>query len=333
MKQQSGKQQDVGRQDSGRQSVKPQSARQQSIRQATEKEKQRELRYIEKKTPLRRMLDYLLMTVATGIYSAGVSLCLDPNSLAPGGVTGISVILNRVTGLETGTWILLLNIPILAVGMWKFGFKFIMSTVYCTTLTSLFTNLLAEMNALTDDLFLAAVVGGGLIAVGMGLVFKAGATTGGMDIVVKLLRLKMPYIKTGSLFLALDAAIVTMSALLLRNVERALYAGMAIFVTSVVLDLVLYGRDGAMLIYIISDSHEVITKRLLEELDIGVTYVNGSGAYSGREKNVIMCVIRKNLSFKAEEIVKEEDPMAFMIVTSATEIYGEGYKNLFSERL
>lgn len=298
-----------------------------------DKIKQRELKYIAKKTPMRRALDYLLMTVAAGLYSAGVSLCLAPNSLATGGVTGISIILNRVTGLETGTWILLLNIPILAVGMWKFGFRFILSTIYCTILTSLFTNLLAPVGALTSDLFLAAAVGGGLIAVGMGLVFKAGATTGGMDIVVKLLRLKMPYIRTGSLFLTLDAAIVSASALLFRNVERALYSGMAIFVTSIVLDLVLYGRDGAMLIYIISDHYEVITRRILEELDIGVTYVNGSGAYSGRQKNVIMCVVRKNLSFKAEEIVKEEDPMAFMIVTSATEIYGEGYKNIYSERL
>ncbi len=313
--------------------MKQPSAKQQNIRQATEKVKERELRSIDKKTPLRKVSDYLLMTVAAGIYAVGVSLFLDPNSLAPGGVTGISIILNRVTGLETGTWILLLNIPILAVGMWKFGFRFIISTVYCTALTSLFTNMLAPVDALTNDLFLAALVGGGLIAVGMGLVFKAGATTGGMDIVVKLLRLRMPYMKTGSLFLTLDAIVVTISAVLFRNIERALYAGLAVFITSIVLDVVLYGKDGAMLIYIISDHHEVITKRLLEELDIGVTYVNGSGAYSGRAKNVIMCVIRKNLSFKAEEIVKEEDPMAFMIVTSATEIYGEGYKNIFSEKL
>lgn len=321
------------KEDEERANMKQPSVKQQNIRQATEKVKERELRSIDKKTPLRKVSDYLLMTVAAGIYAVGVSLFLDPNSLAPGGVTGISIILNRVTGLETGTWILLLNIPILAVGMWKFGFRFIISTVYCTALTSMFTNMLAPVDALTNDLFLAALVGGGLIAVGMGLVFKAGATTGGLDIVVKLLRLRMPYMKTGSLFLTLDAIVVTISAVLFRNIERALYAGLAVFITSIVLDVVLYGKDGAMLIYIISDSHEVITKRLLEELDIGVTYVNGSGAYSGRAKNVIMCVIRKNLSFKAEEIVKEEDPMAFMIVTSATEIYGEGYKNIFSEKL
>ncbi|MDE6016555.1 MAG: YitT family protein [Acetatifactor sp.] len=305
----------------------------QSAKQAADKVKERELRFIEKKTPMRKVLDYLLMTVACGIYAVGVSLFLDPNSLAPGGVTGISIILNRITFLETGTWIFILNIPILAVGMWRFGFRFILSTIYCTSLTSLFTNIFSRYGAVTDDLFLAAMVGGALIAVGMGLVFKAGATTGGTDIVVKLLRLKMPFMKTGSLFLTLDAIVVTTSALLFRDIERALYAGMAIFITSVVLDVVLYGRDGAKLIYIISDHHETITKRLLEELDIGVTYVNGSGAYSGKQKNVIMCVIRKNLSAKAEEIVKEEDPLAFMIITSATEIYGEGYKNLFSEKL
>ena len=296
-------------------------------------QKERELHYIEKKKPLRRVFDYLLMTVAAAIYSAGVSLFLDPNSLAPGGVTGISVILNRLTSLETGTWILLLNLPILAVGMWKFGFRFILSTMYCTVLTSLFTNSFSGLGALTEDLFLAALAGGALIAVGMGLVFKAGSTTGGMDIIIKLLRLKFPYMKTGTLFLVMDAIVVTSAALLFWDIEKGLYSGMAIFITSVVLDLVLYGRDSAKLIYIISDNHESITGRILEELDIGVTYVNGSGAYSGKEKNVIMCVIRKNLSPKVEEIVKEEDPLAFMIITRATEIYGEGYKNIFSEKL
>lgn len=289
--------------------------------------------YARKKTPFRRALNFVRMTVAAVIYAVGVSLFLDPNSLAPGGVTGISIILNRLTAVETGTWIFLLNIPILAVGAWKFGFRFILSTIYCTLVTSVSTNVFSRFDALTDDLFLAALVGSSLIALGMGLVFKSGATTGGMDIVVKILRLKMPHIKTGSLFLTLDAAVVSISALVFRDIDRALYAGLAVFMTSVVLDLVLYGKDGAKLIYIISDHHEVITKRILEELDIGVTYMSGSGAYTGREKNVIMCVIRKNLSPKAEEIVKEEDPGAFMIITGATEIYGEGYKNIFSEKI
>ena len=304
-----------------------------TVKEAAAKAKARENRYIEKKTPAKHAMDYLIMTMGAVIYAAGISLFLDPNSLAPGGVTGISIILNRITSLETGTWILILNIPILIIGAWRFGMRFILSTLYCIAVTSLCTNLFTAYGAVTEDLFLAAVVGSSLLAVGVGLVFKAGSTTGGMDIIIKLLRLKMPYLKTGALYLILDAVVVVASAILFRNIEIALYAGFAVFINSVVLDVVLYGRDGAKLIYIISDSYEPITRRLLEELDLGVTHVNASGAYSGKEKSVIMCVCRKTLSPKVEEIVKEEDPLAFMIVSSATEIYGEGYKNIFSERL
>ena len=139
--------------------------------------------------------------------------------------------------------------------------------------------------------------------------------------------------KTGALFFLTDVVIVIASAFVFRNIDKALYAGIVVIITSVVLDVVLYGRDEAKLIYIISDHAEKIAGRLLEELDIGVTYVQGSGAYSGKEKSVIMCAMKKNISPKAEEIVKEEDPLAFMIVTSATEIFGEGYKSYFSEKL
>lgn len=297
------------------------------------KEQQAEIRQEEKKTMKRRVLDYIQITLAALLYSIAVSLFLDPNALAPGGVTGIAIILNRLTGLETGTLVLVINIPIIAVGTWKFGLRFILSTMYCTVLTSGFINLLAPFGAATGDPFLAALVGGALMAVGIGLVFKAGATTGGTDIIIKLLRLKFPYLKTGRLFLITDALIVTASALLFRNLDVALYAGLVVFINSVLLDVVLYGRDGAKLIFIISDSHEAITRRLLEDLDIGVTYISGFGAYSGKEKKVIMCVMKKQISPQAETIVREEDPGAFMIVTGATEIFGEGYKSIYSEKL
>lgn len=296
-------------------------------------EQEKEIRYEERKTVKRRVMDYLIITAASLIYAVAVSLFLDPNSLAPGGVTGIAIILNRLTGLETGTWMLIINVPILAVGIWKFGLRFILSTMYCTTLTSLFTNYLTPYGPVTVDPLLAALVGGALMAVSLGLVFKAGATTGGTDIIVKLLRLKFPHLKTGSLFLITDAIIVTASAFVFQNVDVALYAGLVVLVNSLLLDVVLYGRDGAKLIFIISDHPERIAGRLLEELDIGATYISGNGAYSGKEKKVIMCVIKKPLAPKAEEIVRQEDPQAFMIVTSATEIFGEGYKNIFSEKI
>lgn len=144
---------------------------------------------------------------------------------------------------------------------------------------------------------------------------------------------EVPVPQDGSIVFLTDVVIVIASAFVFRNIDKALYAGIVVIITSVVLDVVLYGRDEAKLIYIISDHAEKIAGRLLEELDIGVTYVQGSGAYSGKEKSVIMCAMKKNISPKAEEIVKEEDPLAFMIVTSATEIFGEGYKSYFSEKL
>ncbi len=297
------------------------------------KEQKNEIQYEEKKTLRRRGMDYGIITAAAAIYAVAVSLFLDPNSLAPGGVTGIAIILNRLAGMETGTWMFVINIPILVIGMWKFGWKFILSTLYCTAVTSFFTNLLTPVGAVTADPLLAALVGATLMAVALGLVFKAGATTGGTDIIIKLLRLKFPHLKTGFLFLLTDAVIVTASAFVFQNLDTALYAGIVVFINSVLLDLVLYGRDGAKMFFIISDSPETIVSRLLEELDISATYISGKGAYSGLDKKVILCVVKKPLSPKLEEIVRQEDPTAFTIITSASEIYGEGYKNIFSQKL
>lgn len=274
-----------------------------------------------------------MITAGSMIYAVAVGLILDPNSLAPGGVTGIAIILNRISGVETGTLMFMVNIPILLLGIWKFGWKFILSTLYCTFATSCFTNLLAPLNAFTRDPLLAALTGGALMAVGLGLIFKTGATSGGTDIIIKILRVRIPHLKTGMLFLLTDAAIVTASAFVLQNIDTALYAGLVVLINSLLLDVVLYGRDGAKMLFIISDRHEAIVRRILEELDIGATYISGRGAYSSKEKNVILCVVKKHLFPKAEEIVRQEDPEAFMIITSASEIYGEGYKNIFSEKI
>lgn len=289
---------------------------------------------MDKKKIGKKVLGYVLMTLACFCYAVGISLFVEPNNIASGGVTGIAIILNKAIGGSTGIWFFVINIPILLIGMWKFGFKFLMSTVYCTTIISVFTDLLSHYGSpLTNDVLVATIAGGMLTAIGMGGVFKAGATTGGMDIVVKLCKLKFPYMKTGSLFLIMDFLVVLASAFVFQDIDRAFYSAMEVFVTSTLLDLVLYGKDGAKLIYIISDKSEKIAARLLDELNIGVTYMEGQGAYSGREKKVIMCVTKKQVAPRAEEIVKEEDPNTFMIVSSASEIYGEGYKSYFSEKL
>lgn len=288
---------------------------------------------LKRKKMLRMVWDYLVITIFSLTYGVGISLFLDPNNLAPGGVSGISIMLSRITPIPTGTWILLINVPILGLGLWKFGMKFLVSTIYCTVVSSAFTNMLAAFAPLTTDKLLAAAAGGTIMAISMGMILKAGATTGGVDIIVKVLRLKYRHLKTGNLYLIMDAIVVALSGIMFRNLEIALYAAVAIFVSSVVMDTVLYGKDGAKMIYIISDHPEEITARILGDLDIGVTALQGEGAYSGKEKKVLMCVMRKPLAPKAQQIVKEEDPEAFMIVSDATEIFGEGYKSYFSERL
>lgn len=276
---------------------------------------------------------WILLTLASVIYGVAIALFLDPNDLAPGGVTGIAILVNRFVPIETGTLILLINIPILLFGLWKFGFRFIVSTIYCTCTTSIFTNLFAKLEPVSKEPLLAGLVGGALTALSLGMIFKVGATSGGTDIIVKYLRKKIPHLRTGLLFMYMDIVIICCSVAVFGDFDKGVYAAISAIVTSFGLDFVLYGRDGAKLLYIISDSAEQITDRILKELDIGVTFVQGYGAYSGKEKRVILCAIRKQMSHKAEAIVREVDSDAFMIVTSANEIYGEGYKSYFTEKL
>lgn len=282
---------------------------------------------------LHTVKNILVIAGASLVYAAGISLFLDPNNLAPGGVTGISVILNRLSGIETGTLYLLLNVPILLLGLWKFGWKFIVRTVYAVVLTSLFTNLLSGYGALTDDRLLAATAGGALMAAGIGLVLRTGATTGGMDIVVKLLRRRYPYLKTGFIFQCTDMLIVAVSGFIFRDINIALYALLAVMVSGRTLNYVLYGRDEAKLIYIVTARPQEIGRGLMENIGVGITYLRGRGGWTGTDKEVILCVVQNRLSPQVEEIVKGTDSGAFMIITNATEIYGEGYKDFFAERL
>ena len=275
---------------------------------------------------------YAVITVTALLNAVAISLFIDPNNLVPGGVTGIAIIISRFLKVETGTLIFVFNIPILLFAIWQFGIKFTISTIYAITLISAFTNILAPIGPATNDILLAALAGGVLYAVSIGFIMKMGATTGGMDIIVKWLRTKLPYLKTGVLFFITDVIIISMSGIVLKNIDAALYAGITVVVNSIVLDIVLYGKDEAKLLYIISDRPKEITERLLTELDVGVTYIEGRGAYSGKEKQVLMCVVKKQVSPRVEVIVKEEDTDAFMVISSATEIFGEGFKSYFSER-
>ncbi|MEY8325466.1 YitT family protein [Lachnospiraceae bacterium 54-11] len=281
----------------------------------------------------KNILKYLVITVAAAFYGVGISLFIDPNNLAPGGVSGLSIIVNRLIPVETGTIYLIINIPIMILGVSKFGFKFIISTLYTIFAVSVFTNVFSGMHPLTSEPLLGGIFGGMLVAVGIGVVMRAGATTGGTDIIVKCLKLKKPHLKTGTIFLSIDAVIICIGGIVFGNLDTVFFSVISAAVTSRVLDLILYGRDEAKMIFIISNSSEAITQRILIELDTGVTHLTGTGAFKKENKQIILCVVRKQNAYKVEEIVKQEDASAFMIISSATEIYGEGYKSYYGERL
>lgn len=291
-----------------------------------------------KKTAVLHFLKrYLLITSGCAIFALGIALFLDPNKVASGGVSGLAIILNyatqKVEWLNTGVWIVFLNIPLFILGFIFFGRKFILSTIYSTVVSSLFIELFSfifkKFLPLTDDIVIAGVVGGALMGLGMGIIFRLGSTTGGTDIVVKILRKKFRFIKMGIISLIVDLVIIGISTIVFREFSLAFYTVISLIITTVSLDWVLYGGDSAKLMYIITDSEhaEKISEKILKELDISATYINGEGAYTGEGKRIIMCAIKKYLYPKLKDYVHEIDPGAFTIVTSAKEIYGEGYKN------
>ena len=270
---------------------------------------------------------YIVITFAACIYAVGISMFLDPNNLAPGGLTGAAVILTRIIPITLGTLIVIMNIPIMILGAWKFGARFTLSTLYRLVVSSAFMEVFERMGyVITHDKILAALVGGTLMGAGMGLCLRMETTTGGIDIIIKVLRQKYRQVKSGEMYLIIDGLILAAAALYFKDIEVSMYAGVAIVVSTYILDKVLYGSDEAKLVYIVSNKRKIIATRMMVELNMGVTLVEGKGAYNMENTEVIMCVMHKQNLTKVRNLVSEVDPEAFMIVSSATEVFGEGFK-------
>ena len=280
-----------------------------------------------------------LVTISLGCvaYASGLILFLNPNDLAPGGVFGVSIMLSRFIPVEVGTLILVFNIPLLITAFIKFGAKFTAMTAFATVLSSTIMDLLEAFlppdYAVTRDKLLAGIFGGTLMALGMGVIFRAGGTTGGSDIIIRLLRRKFRHLKTSTIFLITDCIIVGISALVFGNIEAALYAGIALAVNSSVLDFVLYGSNGARMIFIVTEHPDEINTALTEKLNTGSTVIRGEGAYTGKEKTILMVVAKKHRFPKIRDAVGAADPNSFMIVSSASEIFGNGYLSIFANEL
>ena len=274
------------------------------------------------------------ITMASLLYAMGVGVFLNPNNLAPGGVSGIAIILKKIFPVlpGVGMLILIINIPIMIVGWKKFGPRFIISTSYALVISSLFIDIIPKMidvDSVSENPMLSSIIGGAAFGLAMGLLFRMETTTGGMDIIVKIVRGKYPHLKTGQIYLLLDIVILIASAFAFSNVEVALYAAIAIYVSTLVMDKAIYIGDEATLIYIMSKKRKQIADYMMKELDVGVTFIKSKGAYSNTDGEIIMCVMRKQRLAKVRTALKETDPEAFMIVTSANEVFGEGFKSHF----
>lgn len=295
---------------------------------------------MEKKKLKATIQNYLIITLACILYPVGVVIFLQAGGIITGGATGIALIINQVTGVSTGLLSFIINVPLLLWGWKVFGRQFFLSTLYVIALSSVLTWLTESIFfdwlpadgqtilPLTDNMLINAVTGGAVFGFAMGLIFRCGSSSGGTDIPIKILRKKFRHIRTGTITLITDVIIVACSVFAFENkLEVLFYTVLSIVVFTLIFDWVLYGGNSAKMVFIISerDKAEKISSRILTELDGGATFIEGKGAYSGEDKSVLLCVIKPVLYPGMRDIVREEDKGAFMIVSSAKEIYGEGY--------
>lgn len=269
------------------------------------------------------------LLVGEFIYSVGVHVFTSPNNIAPGGVTGIATLLNYLFDWHIGIVTLCINIPLLILSIFFLGKRFTFRTLSAVMLFTVFMDyVVVYIPEYHGDTFLASLFGGVLMGVGLGLIFMGDFTSGGTDIIVRLIQKKYPHFSTGKLIMLFDVAIITISVFVYdKDINVALYAFIAIYACSIMIDTIIYGADIGRMVMIVSDKSGEISSVLLEKLDRGVTLLDAKGGYTGKEKQVIMIAVKRNQFYKVKKMVYSIDPAAFMIVTEAGEIVGEGFKS------
>ena len=272
-------------------------------------------------------LDYLTVVVGTFIYASGVAVFVVPNQIGIGGVTGIAAILNQLTGFPIGTATLLFNIPLLICGFLFLGRSFVVKTLVSVLTFTLFSDvLLAQVSFGPYDKMLSTLFGGLLIGLGLGMQYRRGGSTGGTDIVSRLLQKKFPRLKLGKLVFGTDLVVITAASVVFRDIETFLYAFVIVFINSVVIDYVVYGSERGKVAMINTQQTETIAQVIMEEMEHGCTVLEAKGAYSGEYRNVLLCVVARNEFYKLKRRVQDIDPDAFVIVLEASEVVGLGFE-------
>lgn len=260
------------------------------------------------------------------VFSLGFDLFLDPNNINVGGITGIAMILRELLGFGSiGAYFAAINIPLFLLGYKELGRRFFIGSMLGMLFSTVLLDLLTIIPVPKIDLMLAALYGGGLTGLGLGLVFMAGASTGGSDIMATLLRKRFRRLKLSRLMLILDIITVTLTGVVFHDITRTLYSALPLYVSALVMDSVIYGLDYSSMALIISDKYSEIVTEIARKLERGTTLLDAHGGYHGDSRQVVMCAIRRRQITELKDLVSRIDPNAFMILQDAHQVLGEGF--------
>lgn len=273
------------------------------------------------------ILGYVNILLGCILGAAAYPLFLVPNQVAPGGVTGLTTVLNIAFGLPVGVTSLFLNVPLFVLGYKLLGRLFFVKSLGATIVFSLLIDFFALfMHPLTHNPLLATIYGGVMLGLGLGFILKGGATTGGTDLSAKLLHQKFRSMSIGMLILMQDAVVVMLAAIVI-NVEQALYSIINIIVITMLIDLTMQGFSRAKACYILSNKNDIIKETLMKRIARGTTIIDAKGGYTMQDKPILLCIAHPREIFIIKNIVNEIDERAFMFITPAAEVLGEGFAN------
>lgn len=276
----------------------------------------------------------LKICVGCTLFALGFDLFLSPNDLNAGGLSGLAMIFVHLSGIGTvGVFTVLMNLPLFALGGIKIGKTFFFGSLIGMLCCSLALDLLHLLPAPQTEPLLGAIYGGALCGLGLGIVFSTGASTGGSDIIVRLLKRKMQNVPIGTINICFDLTVAAATGLAFWDMESALYSGIAIFITGKIIDAVVYRFDYSKVALIISEHHEQIAAAISKELDRGATFLHGQGSYSQKDREVVLTAVRKQQITELKKLVVEIDPNAFIIVQDAHQVLGDGFSRYSKESL
>ena len=268
------------------------------------------------------------------LFGAGFALFLEPNDINAGGISGLAMIAVHLLGFgSVGTLTMLMNLPLFVIGGIKVGKKFFVGSLVGMAASSILLDAFTLVPHPATEPLLAALYGGLLCGIGLGIVFSTGASTGGSDIIVRLLKLKYENVPIGTISIVLDAVVIILTGLVFWDVSKALYSGVTIFVSGQVVDAVVYRFDYSKVALIISSEHERIAREIGLKLDRGATYLRGEGSYSGNDVKVILTVVKKQQVAELKRLIMEIDSKAFVVVQEAHQVLGEGFSRYSKDLL